>query len=156
MTRPAGEKALAQIREFEGLRLKAYRDTGGVLTIGYGHTSGVKAGQEITREDAERLLRGDVLQAEQVVARHVDAGQLQSLPQGAYDALVDMAFNLGDQVFASPRTKALTGLSQALKASRLDDVPAQMMRWVYDNGRKLDGLVRRRKACADMWREAFR
>ncbi len=155
MPRTVSDRGLAHIREFEGLRLRAYRDTGGVLTIGYGHTGGVKPEDVITTEDAERMLRADVLKALQVLSRHLDKGQLEALPQGAIDALADMAFNLGDQAFANPRTKALTGLSQALRASRYDDVPAQIERWVYDNGRRLEGLVRRRKACSAMWREAF-
>ena len=43
------------IKKFEGCRLKAYKDAAGVLTIGYGHTSGVKAKDSITQEEAENL-----------------------------------------------------------------------------------------------------
>ena len=31
-----------QLKEFEGLRLKAYQDAAGVWTIGYGHTHNVR------------------------------------------------------------------------------------------------------------------
>jgi lysozyme len=42
------EKGLNLTRQFEGLRLSAYTDQVGVLTIGYGHTGrGVHAGQTI-------------------------------------------------------------------------------------------------------------
>jgi len=154
-TRPAGEKAKAQVREFEGLRLSAYQDGGGVWTIGYGHTKGVKRGQKITREEAEHFLVADLYEAEATIAQHLSNGLIQSLPQGAYDALVDMSFNLGPQVFANPRT-GLTGLSRALNAGEFGEVPAQIMRWVYDNGKRVEGLVRRRKACCAIWVGAFK
>mgnify|MGYP004717600451 CR=1 FL=1 len=35
------------IKRFEGLELKAYKDSVGILTIGYGHTHAVKAGDVI-------------------------------------------------------------------------------------------------------------
>ena len=40
--------------------LKAYKDSVGVWTIGYGHTWGVKAGQTITSQQAERYLAEDI------------------------------------------------------------------------------------------------
>ena len=46
-------KGIALIKEFEGLRLKAYKCPGGVWTIGYGHTTGVKPGMVITEAQAE-------------------------------------------------------------------------------------------------------
>ena len=49
------------IKSFEGCELTAYVDAVGVLTIGYGHTGAdVYAGQTITQEDAEDLLRKDL------------------------------------------------------------------------------------------------
>ena len=36
-----------KIKQFEGLRLKAYVCAAGVCTIGYGHTTGVKPGDVI-------------------------------------------------------------------------------------------------------------
>ena len=54
------EQGKQLIRDFEGLRLSAYRDAVGVLTIGYGHTKGVRPGQVITRTEAEKLLSADL------------------------------------------------------------------------------------------------
>ncbi len=42
------------IKKYEGLRLSSYVDSAGVWTIGYGHTGGVKMGDVITKEEAER------------------------------------------------------------------------------------------------------
>ena len=54
-------EGLSLIKKFEGCRLEAYYCSGGVLTIGYGHTGGVKESDTITQEEAEKLLRADVL-----------------------------------------------------------------------------------------------
>ena len=43
------------LKEKEGLRLRAYKDIGGVWTIGYGHTGGVHAGQVIDLKTANRI-----------------------------------------------------------------------------------------------------
>lgn len=56
--------AAAMIRVFEGVKLTAYQDTGGVWTIGFGHTGSVDgvpiaAGMTITMEKAEDLLAID-------------------------------------------------------------------------------------------------
>nr|DAN96654.1 MAG TPA: tail tape measure [Caudoviricetes sp.] len=62
-TAPAGdirERIKQNIMEREGVRLKAYKDSGGKWTIGYGHTKGVTEGMTITREEAARLLEEDM------------------------------------------------------------------------------------------------
>ena len=56
---------IALIKHFEGCKLKAYKDGGGVLTIGYGHTSKagglqVYTGLTITQSQAEQLLLDDL------------------------------------------------------------------------------------------------
>ena len=48
-------EGLSLIKKFEGCRLKAYYCSGGVLTIGYGHTGGVKETDVITQEEADKL-----------------------------------------------------------------------------------------------------
>ena len=54
-------KGIALIKEFEGLRLKAYKCPGGVWTIGYGHTAGVKSGMVISEAQAEEYLMADLI-----------------------------------------------------------------------------------------------
>ena len=54
---PAGIRA---IRSREGLRLTAYTCEAGKLTIGYGHTAGVKQGQKITEGQATAFLAEDL------------------------------------------------------------------------------------------------
>ena len=59
------DQGIALLKRFEGLRLNAYQDSGGVWTIGYGHTSAagglpVNRGLNITYEQAEQLLKDDL------------------------------------------------------------------------------------------------
>lgn len=49
----------ALLHVFEGCRLTAYQDSGGVWTIGFGHTKGVTAGQTITMDQATTFLEED-------------------------------------------------------------------------------------------------
>ena len=51
--------AAALIRVFEGLHLVAYPDSGGVMTIGFGHTAGVHQGMTCTVDQAIAWLAYD-------------------------------------------------------------------------------------------------
>ncbi len=129
------EEALSKIKAFEGLRLEAYKCTAGVWTIGYGHTRGVKQGQRITAAQAETLLKGDLLAFE----KYVDGLHL-NLTQGAFDALVDFAFNCGTEAL---RRSTLLNKIRA-KAPR-EEIKAEFMKWVRGGGKVLPGLVKRRE-----------
>lgn len=43
------QKGINLIKECEGCRLTSYKDSVGVWTIGYGHTTNVRQGDKITR-----------------------------------------------------------------------------------------------------------
>jgi lysozyme len=117
----------------EGCRLKAYQDTGGVWTIGYGHTGGVKPNQVITQEVAEVLLEHDMNYAANFVNQHC-------LPctQGQFDALTDFVFNVGPSQFLSSH------LCSFHKEGEYDKAAAEFPKWKYDNGKVEPGLVARR------------
>ena len=52
--------AAALIRVFEGIRLTAYQDSGGVWTVGFGHTGPeVVQGYTVTADQAAELLAKD-------------------------------------------------------------------------------------------------
>ena len=56
------DAGIALTKGFEGLRLTAYRDCAGVLTIGYGHTGpDVAEGMTIHEEQAEELAGENIL-----------------------------------------------------------------------------------------------
>lgn len=133
----------------EGLVLHAYQDGGGVWTIGYGHTAGVRPGQVITKEQADAFLHADMAASEALVSRLAP-----SLPQLAFDALCDFAFNLGQQGFFN-HDGAPTGLKRALDAKRFTDVPGELRKWIYDNHKVQKGLVTRRDAECALWDRGF-
>ncbi|WP_420361387.1 glycoside hydrolase family protein [Ensifer canadensis] len=49
MNRRINAAGLALIKQWEGLKTRAYRDVGGIWTIGYGHISAAGA-PEVTRQ----------------------------------------------------------------------------------------------------------
>lgn len=124
------------IKGFEALRLKAYRDQKGVLTIGWGHTRDVHEGQVITRTQAEDLFRQDVYVAEGTLRLGVKV----PLFQHEYDALLSFVFNVGGGNFAKSTMREL------LNELRYEDAADQFPRWVYAGKEKSNGLIRRRDA----------
>lgn len=129
------QKGLEFTMKHEGLRLQAYRDTGGVPTVGYGHTKGVKMGDVITKEQAEQFLRDDVYQAVMYVNNLVKV----HLGQNQFDALVDFVFNVGPEQFRTSTLLKLLNTGDYIAASK------QFARWRYDNGKEIAGLIARRK-----------
>jgi len=129
-------EGLALIKKFEGCRLEAYYCSGGVLTIGYGHTGGVKESDTITQEEAEKLLRADVFKFEEYVEDNV----MVELDQSQFDALVAWTFNLG------PGNLRESTMLKRLNEADYASVPSEMKRWNKAGGKTLDGLIRRRNA----------
>lgn len=83
---------LALIKEFEGCALTAYQDSGGVWTIGYGHTGvGVTPGLTITQAQADAYLLADLQQAETAVSDLIEI----ALTPNEFSALVSWEFNTG-------------------------------------------------------------
>lgn len=129
-------KGIALIKEFEGLRLKAYKCLGGVWTIGYGHTASVKPGMLITKAQAEEYLKADLIAFE----RYLNGLGL-ALNQNQFDALVSFIYNVGTGNFSS------STLLRKVRANPQDNsIVDEFLRWVYSKGRVLPGLQRRRLA----------
>lgn len=132
----ASEKAYSLIRQFEGLRLTAYKCPAGVWTVGYGHTSGVVPGMTITLEQAEELLRQDITTVENIVN-----AECQNLRQCQFDALVSFVFNVGGGNFRQ------STLLKKIKANPDDNsIMDEFLWWVYAKGVVLPGLQKRRLA----------
>jgi len=139
---PISDKALELIKEFEGLRLDAYRDPVGVLTIGYGYTNdagfgpGVSPGDTWTAEQAEDMLREGVMRFAGNIQSHF---AIKPNPD-QFGAFVSLAYNIGWQSFIK---------STALKRWNAGDVrgAAEAVTWWNKAGGKvLRGLTRRREA----------
>lgn len=131
------EAGLAKTKEFEGLRLNAYQDSGGVWTIGYGHTGkDVKRGKTITQEQADDLLKKDVQWAVDCVNRAAPSG----LNQNQFDALVDFTFNVGCGAFSGSTLLRKLNFGDATGAAE------EFLRWKFVKGVEVAGLLRRREA----------
>ena len=129
-------KGIALIKEFEGLRLKAYQCPGGVWTIGYGHTAGVKPGMLISKAQAEEYLKADLI----VFERYLNGLGL-ALNQNQFDALVSFIYNVGTGNFSNS-----TLLRKVRANPQENSIMDEFLRWVYSKGRVLPGLQRRRLA----------
>ncbi len=131
------EKGYNLIRQSEGFKLESYQDTGGVWTIGYGHTKGVVQGMNITEETAEKFLKQDVEHCERCLMWYS-----QDFTQGQYDACIDFIFNLGAGNFYS------STLFKKMKVGDYKGASDEFLKWIYGtvNGKrvKLPGLVTRR------------
>ncbi len=130
-------KGLNLIKSFEGLELKAYKDSVGVLTIGYGSTGPhVHEGLVITEEQAEAILKTDISRFERGVTELVKV----PLNQNQFDALVSFSFNLGlGNLKSSTLLRKLNSLDYSGAAN-------EFTRWNKAGGRVLTGLTRRREA----------
>ena len=90
---------LDRLKEKEGFRSKAYKDTTGNWTIGYGHK--IKPGEEhlknasLSKEEAEQLLEKDAKEHYQALVEKEP--WVADLPEGAKLAVADMAFNMGPE-----------------------------------------------------------
>lgn len=130
------QEGLSLIKKFEGCKLESYQCAAGVWTIGYGSTSGINEGMEISQEQAEDLLLEDVAVFEEAVNKAVEV----PLEQYEFDALVSWTFNLG------PSNLNSSTMLKVLNENKKNEVPPQMRRWNKANGETLQGLVRRREA----------
>lgn len=129
------EQGLLLIKKFEGLKLESYKCSAGVWTIGYGHTSNVKRSDKITKDEAENLLQNDLIYFESAICDFVKV----PLNQNQFDALVSFVFNIGVGAFST------STMLKFINANHFPLAAGQFDRWVYAKGKKLEGLVKRRK-----------
>lgn len=140
--RRIGKEGLELIKSFEGLRLKAYRDLVGVWTIGYGSTGKhVKPGMVITEAQAEELLREDLARFEANIA-----AKAQNASQGQFDAIVSLAFNVGNGAINR------STLLRMHNVGNYEGAALQFRRWNRAGGRVIRGLSRRRAAEERLYR----
>lgn len=132
---------LALLESSEELRLTAYKDVGGVWTIGWGSTKAVHEGMVITRKEAEQRLYSDLSDAEQAVCHNVRV----PLNDYQFSALVLFVFNVGETQFRK------STLLKKLNVCLYNDVASELSKWVYIKGVRSTGLINRRKAESDLF-----
>lgn len=127
------------IREFEGFEAKAYLDTGGVWTIGFGtikYPNGkrVVKGDVCTQSEAEQWLKNDSKWVDACLDKHIKV----NVTQNQFDALGSFVYNVGETAFI--KSTMLTLINQ----NSMTAAASQFDRWVFDNGKRIQGLVNRR------------
>lgn len=144
MARLVPQEAIDMIAQFEGCRLEAYQDVVGVWTIGYGDTGpSVYRGVTITQEEADRRLQ-------ERVTNEFGAGVERAvgdapMTDNQYGAMVSLAYNIGLGAFRR---------SSVLRFHRIGDYASAARsfgKWNMASGRVFAGLVRRRKAEAELY-----
>lgn len=142
------EKCYSIIKQFEGCRLKAYKDSAGVWTIGYGtimypNGTKVKEGDKCTQDEAETFLKYEVILKSQSVNAFTSN---YNLTQNQFDALVSFAYNLG--IGALQKSTLL----KKIKINPNDPaIEAEFMRWINAGGKPLTGLKKRRQQESDLY-----
>jgi lysozyme len=131
-----GKNGLDLTKNFEKCRLDPYKDSGGVLTNGYGNTHHVIPGVQITQAKADSDLLANVQDAVDCVNDNVKI----ALTQDQFDATVDFVFNIGCGAF-----KASTFLRK-LNAGDLHGADDQFAVWNRIKGIPSRGLDNRRAA----------
>ena len=131
------ENGLTVLKHYEGCKLKAYRDSVGVLTIGFGDTQNVTEGVVITQEEAEDRL-------ERRLGRDFEPGVKAAITahmrQEQFDAMVCLAYNIGVGAFTA------STLVKLFNAGDIQLAADQFTRWDKAGGKSLKGLRRRRAA----------
>lgn len=134
------DKAESIIKQFEGCELTAYKDLKNIWTIGYGHTGkDVVSGMKITQEQADTLLEHNMYLTLAMLDHIVPSIEMKS--ENKSNALVSFVYNIGIGQFQE------STMLKMIRAGDLDsDVAMQFDRWVFCDGKVVDGLYRRRMA----------
>ena len=138
------------ICSFEGLRLNAYDDGGGVWTIGYGTTiypNGIKVkrGDTCTREQAKAYMTYDLKKFESAVNTAV----VVPINQNQFDALVSLTYNIGIKAFKN------STLLKKLNVGDIRGAAAQFDVWNKGGGKVMQGLVNRRAVERKLFEKAL-
>lgn len=131
------KKGIALLKQFEGCKLQAYKDGGGVWTVGFGAT-GPNIGPHTNWSQA---------QAEDDLAKKLEdfewavSGLLQvPINQNQFDALVCFSYNVGVAALAR------SSLLKQLNMKHFKDAGDRFLDWSHDGGKVIPGLLKRREA----------
>lgn len=131
----ASASVLVGVAMHEGYSGTTYKDIGGVNTIGFGETKGVKENQ---KTDPVRAL----VQLEKSLDEHAK-GMINCIhvpiSQGEYDAYLDFTYNVGVTNFCT------STLNRKLNQRDYDGACKELLKWNKAGGKVLPGLVKRRQ-----------
>ena len=140
------ERLKKQVIANEGVRKTAYKDTLNNWTIGVGHLIRLPdeeylLDKELTDLEVDQIFVTDLNQAIDDARKFIDAN---SIPDEAFEVVVDMAFNLG-----LPKLSKFKNFQQALKDKDFVKASEEMLdsRWAKQ-------LPNRSKRLAEIMRDA--
>lgn len=151
----ASENCISMIKNFEGLRLHAYKDPGSKdglpITIGYGSTMYTN-GSKIQLSDVIDIIQADYMLRWEVGNKTAVLNGLGlKLNQNQFDAITSFVYNVG---MGKQNVAGFLG-STLLKRIKINpndpDIRNQFNRWIYNDGKVMEALVERRKLEADLY-----
>lgn len=128
--------AAAFVKPWEGRSHEPYEDIVGVLTVCDGHTGADIQPRVYSDAECDELLGADLAKAHSAVKRCIRVPM--TINQEA--ALTSAAYNAGQAIVCG------STLARLANAGDWPGACAQLDRWVYAGGQRVNGLVRRRAA----------
>jgi lysozyme len=156
MNMKMSDNGIKKLKLWEGFKNNAYLDSGGRPTIGVGHlitkaerASGkiligntqVKYRNGLSGDEVYSLLKQDIDPVETLIDKLV----IVPLTPNQFDVMVSFTFNVGVESFMT--STLLRNLNNGL----YDRIPAQLKRWIYDDGKIVQGLINRRNNEIALW-----
>lgn len=149
------ENCINLIKSFEGLVLTPYHgaaDRAEIFTIGYGtikYPPNYMGGKMVAMSDPaitpELAIEFLMIEVKRV-AEAIDLQLRDDLTPNQFAALISFAYNLGDRA-----------LQQSTLRKKVNENPAdvtiktEFIKWVHSNGEIVEGLIRRRRAEAELY-----
>lgn len=132
--------AVALVATWEGVRTIAYRDSlaGGIPTICFGETRGVKMGDRYTLEECKVMLGEGLVEFEAMIRPCLS--DPDKIPDPTYAAILSLSYNIGARAFCR------STVARRLNAGDIRGACDAMLLWNRAGGRVVRGLVNRRKA----------
>jgi len=126
------------IKLHEGIKMKPYRDTKGILTIGVGRN--LQKG--LSMKEVEFLLKNDISEARMIAVQFVGPSTWATLTDIRRTILTDMAFNLGYRLMGFKR------FLMEIEANNVENAALEMTASAWYKQTKT-----RAKRLVKMWRE---
>jgi len=142
------------VKEHEGFRDKAYRDSVGKWTIGYGQTEidGRPVREDDTIDEAAAAAFVAERMRENAVALHRQNPWTRNLSQGALSALYDVAYNLGAGALSEKMSPNLNYEAGSADMDWDSIVWRELPTYASAGGKRVQGLVNRRNDAIRKWR----
>lgn len=139
------KRGIELIKHFESFKEKAYQDSGGIWTIGYGNTlwkdgTKVKRGDIISEREAVELMAYWLKEKERILMTKINV----PLKQHQFDALISFIYNAGTGYYSNKKYLDYNIFK------KVNDNSISKEYWenlaITAGGKVLNGLKRRRRA----------